>query len=70
MMFKEVSITKAAYDSLENKDPNTLYCIKEEASKEKFVSDLNLALKNNFDYVPLEVTLRVADELFKKGWLS
>lgn len=70
MMFKEVPITRVAYDALENKDPSTLYCIKEAFSKEKFISDLNLALKNNFDFVPLEATLRVAEELFKKGWAN
>ena len=71
MKLRELPITQADYDALEYKDPNTLYCIVENiADKEKFISDLNLALKNNFDFVPLEATLRVAEELFKKGWAN
>ena len=40
----------------------------EKNKKDKFIDDLNLALKNNFDYVPLEKTLKIAEELINKGW--
>jgi hypothetical protein len=40
----------------------------EKNKKDRFIDDLNLALKNNFDYVPLEKTLKIAEELIAKGW--
>jgi hypothetical protein len=41
----------------------------EQNKKDRFIDDLNLALKNNFDYVPLEKTLKIAEELIAKGWV-
>ena len=37
--------------------------------KNKFIEDLNLVLKNNFDFVPLEKTDKIAEELIEKGWI-
>ncbi len=34
----------------------------------QFIEDLNGALKDTFDYVPLEYTIKVAEHLFRAGW--
>ena len=56
------------YRSLEEKEQE-----REQARKyfkNKFIEDLNLILKDNFDFVPLEKTINIAEELFKKGWVK
>lgn len=37
-------------------------------NEEEFIADLNKVLKNNFPYVPLAVTMNVANDLIDKGW--
>jgi hypothetical protein len=39
-----------------------------EDNRDKLIDDLNLVLKENFDYVPILKVVNVADELIKKGW--
>lgn len=39
-----------------------------EDNRDKLIDDLNLILKNNFNYVPIYKIINVADELIKKGW--
>lgn len=39
-----------------------------EDNRDKLIDDLNLILKNNFDYVPIYKIINVVDELIKKGW--
>jgi hypothetical protein len=39
-----------------------------EDNRDKLIDDLNLVLKENFDYVPIFKVVNVADELIKKGW--
>lgn len=36
--------------------------------KNQFIEDLNYALKDTFDFVPLEYTIKVAEQLFNAGW--
>ena len=38
--------------------------------KNRFIDDLNLALKHNFDFVPIEKVLKIAEDLFKKDWIK
>lgn len=40
----------------------------EEDVTDKFIDDLNLILKENFDYVALRKVLQIADRLIEKGW--
>lgn len=37
-------------------------------NREKLIDDLNLILKENFDYVPIYKVINITDELIKKGW--
>lgn len=39
-----------------------------ENNRNKLIDDLNLILKENFDYVPIGKVINIADELIKKGW--
>lgn len=39
-----------------------------ENNRDKFIDDLNLALKENFDYVPIFKVINIVDEFIKKGW--
>lgn len=37
---------------------------------EKFITQLNTILKDNFDYVSLDTTLKVAKALMERGWVE
>ena len=39
-----------------------------EDNKDKFIDDLNLALKEYFDYVPIFKVVSIADAIIEKGW--
>ena len=41
-----------------------------EINTENFITQLNTILKDNFDYVPLDTTLKVAKTLMERGWVK
>ena len=41
-----------------------------EINAENFITQLNTILKDNFDYVPLDTTLKVAKALMERGWVE